>query len=132
MGSNTRRHHRPDSNRDDSNQHRAGRGSRDDAQWDGQPQRGDVRIGRDHRSESLGTRKDATHAYYLAENDSGSATYSHVVRFWGISNCANKVVTVWEAGRTGTRTVTLNSSCVTTTAETWSPRRWRLYKAAVN
>ena len=79
-----------------------------------------------------GTRKDATHAYYLTENDSGSTTYSHVVRFWGISNCANKVLTVWEAGLTGTRTVTLNASCVTTTLETWAPRRWRLYRAAVN
>ncbi len=78
-----------------------------------------------------GTRKNTTHAYYLTENDSDT-TYSHVVRFWGINNCANKVLTVWEAGRTGTRTVTLNSSCVTTTLETWSPRRWRLFVAAVD
>jgi len=79
-----------------------------------------------------GTRKDATHAYYLTLNDHDSTAYNHVVRFHGINNCTNKAVTVYEAGTSATRTVTLNSSCVTTTSEGWSARRWKIYKVPVN
>lgn len=81
-----------------------------------------------------GARADSLFAYFFTENDTDS-TYSHVVRFRGVSNCLGKVVSVLNETTISTsppvfqdRTVTLDASCNTTTQEAWQPRRYHIYR----
>jgi len=85
-----------------------------------------------------GTRSDGVNAYFFTENDSGSADYTHVVRFHGINNCAGKTVVALDDSVTSNspyifvdRTFQLDAFCQSVAPEGWSPYRYHIYQVPI-
>jgi hypothetical protein len=82
-----------------------------------------------------GARADSAFAYFFTENDSDTTGYTDVVRFHGVTNCAGKVVTVLNDVVVSAdpyvyqdRALTLDAACQTTAPESWSARRYHIYR----